>query len=488
MTDYLVAFTFVIYLIAVFAVGVYAYRRTHNANEYFLGGRQLSPFVSALSAGASDMSGWVMIGLPGFAYLAGLEAVWIAAGLCAGVALAWLLVAKRLRVYSYLLDDAVTLPAYFHRRFEASGPWLRSVCAVFILLFFLFYVSSGLVGGAKLFVSVFGVDYQWAVVIGALAVISYTLVGGFLAVCWTDVIQALLMTLGLIIVPWVVYNSVTDFGAVIEAKNPAMLDLWSNQHGEPLTFIAWASLVGWGLAYFGQPHILARFKGIRSAGEVPKAASIAIVWSLVVYSMAICVGMSGAAFIEQPLPDAEKVFIVLVDMIFNPWIAGVLLAAILAAIMSTVDSQLLVCSSALAEDLINSWRREQIQPGTALAVGRVAVVGIALLAAVFALDPDSKVLDVVAYAWGGLGAAFGPALLVSLYWSRMTTAGAVAGVVVGGSTVVIWAQLSGGWFNLYELVPGFFLSLLAVIVVSLLTARPAESTVNQFNNMLEQLK
>jgi sodium/proline symporter len=487
MNHIAVGVTFIVYIFAVFAVGIYAYRRTHNTSDYFLGGRSLSPFVSALSAGASDMSGWVMLGLPGFAYVAGLEAAWMAGGLCLGVALSWTLVAKRLRVFSFLLNDAVTLPGYFQRRFDDKGPWLRSICAIFILLFFLFYVSSGLVGGAKLFVSVFGLNYQLAVMMGALAVISYTLFGGFLAVCWTDVIQALLMTLGLIIAPLIAITGVSDLSAVLEAKNPAMLDLWTNQHGQPLTLIAWVSLVGWGLAYFGQPHILARYKGIRSANEVAKAAKIGISWSILVYSFSVLVGMSGAAFIAEPLPDAEKVFMVLVEMVFNPWVAGVLLAAILAAIMSTVDSQLLVCSSALAEDLIGVWRKQEMAAGSALKLGRAAVVVIAALAAVFALDPESKVLDVVAYAWGGLGAAFGPALLISLYWPRMTLAGAIAGVFVGGSTVVIWAQLKGGWFDVYELVPGFFFSVFAVFVVSLLTPKPNNWVASQFDKMKNAL-
>ena len=468
----IITITFCIYIAMVFALGIYAYKRTHDASDYYLGGRSLSPWVAALSAGASDMSGWVLIGLPGYAYLAGIEAAWMAIGLCMGVAMAWLLVARRIRKYSYALDDAVTLPAYFQRRFQVETPWLRSICAIFILLFFLFYVSSGLVGGGKLFVSVFGLNYQLAVILGTLAVISYTLFGGFLAVSWTDVVQALLMTLGLVIVPIVAITSVDDFTGTLAAQNPAMLDLWTNREGEPLTFIAWASLIGWGLAYFGQPHILARFKAVRSEEDVPKAATIGISWSLLVYSMSVLVGMSGAAYIAEPIADAEKVFMVLVEIIFNPLVAGVMLAAILAAIMSTVDSQLLVCSSALAEDIIDAWTKRDIHSAMALKLGRFAVVLLATIACLLALDPESKVLDVVAYAWGGLGAAFGPALLVSLYWKRMTAAAAFAGIFVGGTTVVVWAQFSGGWFDLYELVPGFFFSLFTVIIVSLLTPEP----------------
>lgn len=480
----IITVTFCLYIALVFTLGVYAYRRTHDASDYYLGGRSLSPWVAALSAGASDMSGWVLIGLPGYAYIAGIEAAWMAIGLCMGVAAAWLLLARRLRKYSYALDDAVTLPAYFQRRFAASSPWLRSICAVFILLFFLFYVTSGLMGGGKLFVSVFGMDYQLAVILGTLAVISYTLFGGFLAVSWTDVVQALLMTLALIIVPAVALSGMDDFRGNLAAQNPAMLELWTNRHGEPLTFIAWASLVGWGLAYFGQPHILARFKAVRSEDDVPTAATIGISWSLLVYSMSVLVGMVGAAYIAQPLADPEKVFMVLVEVIFNPVVAGVLLAAILAAIMSTVDSQLLVCSSALAEDIIDAWTKRDIHSSVALKLGRAAVVLLATLACLMALDPNSKVLDVVAYAWGGLGAAFGPALLVSLYWRRMTAAAAMAGIFVGGTTVVVWAQFSGGWFDLYELVPGFFFSLATVIIVSLLTPAPSDDVQQLFAKLM----
>jgi sodium/proline symporter len=259
------------------------------------------------------------------------------------------------------------------------------------------------------------------------------------------------MTLALVIVPIVALTSIDDFTGTLAAQNPHMLDLWTNRKGEPLTFIAWASLLGWGLAYFGQPHILARYKAIRSEAEVPRAATIAITWSLLVYTMAVIVGMAGAAYMPEPLADPEKVFMVLVEIIFNPLVAGVLLAAILAAIMSTVDSQLLVCSSALAEDIIDTWTKRDIHSATALKLGRIAVVVLAVLACLLALDPNSQVLKLVAYAWGGLGAAFGPAVLISLYWNRMTAAAALAGIFVGGTTVVVWAQFTGGWFDLYEL-------------------------------------
>ncbi len=478
------AFSF--YLLIILGIGLYAWHRTQNANDYFLGGRKLSPFVAAFSAGASDMSGWVMLGLPGYAYLAGIEAGWMSIGLCIGVALNWLFCAKRLRIYSMALGDAVTIPTYLQRRFADNSHWLKTVTAFFIVLFFLFYIGAGLIGGAKLFQSVFGLPYTIAVLSGAAIIVFYTLFGGFLAVCWTDVFQALLMTLGLILVPTLVINlsgGIGDYLEKVNTINPALLDMLSDKTGQPLSIIAIVSLMGWGLAYFGQPHILARFKAIRSKNAVAGAAAIGISWSVIVYITAVLVGLSGIVFIAEPLADSEKVFLVLTNLIFHPVIAGILLSAILAAIMSTVDSQLLVCSSALAEDLYPLISKKQLSSEQQLNIGRYAVAIIAIISTVIALDPNSKVLDVVSYAWGGLGAALGPAMLLSLYWPRMTKQAALAGVLVGGLTVIIWKEISGGIFELYELVPGFFLSALAIIVVSLATKKPDNTVQQQFDAM-----
>lgn len=479
----IISLTFVVYLAFVLWIGLIAYRRTRNAEDYFLGGRNLPPFVAALSAGASDMSGWLLIGLPGYAYAAGLEAIWIAIGLCTGVALNWGFVARRLRTYSAGLNNALTIPSYFQRRFDDSSPWLRSISAVFTLLFFLFYVSSAFIGGGKLFNTVFGIPYEMAVMLGALAVVSYTLFGGFLAVSWTDVLQGLLMSLALALVPIMVFMDVGSAASVqtkLNGVNPELLNAFTDTAGNPLTAIGLISLLGWGLGYFGQPHILARFKAIRSADEIPTAGLIALVWTLLVFVCALSVGLLGAAYIDPALSDSEQVFMRLVDLLFHPVIAGILLAAILAAIMSTADSQLLVCSSALAEDLYQHLHGKVATPEQSLAWGRKAVLGLALIAVVIALDADSKVLEAVAYAWGGLGAAFGPAMILSLYWSRMNRQGALAGIIVGGVTVIIWKQLSGGWFDLYELVPGFVLSSGAIILVSLLTPAPNDTTRSEF--------
>ena len=461
---------FLAYLAVVLAIGFYAYLKTSDAADYFLGGRQLSPAVSAISAGASDMSGWILLGLPGYAYLSGLEAIWISVGLCLGVAVNWLVVARRLRTFSVELDDAVTIPVYFQRRFAGSSRWLRPVSAVAILLFFLFYVSSGLIGGGKLFNSVFGVNYQVAVFVGVGVILLYTLFGGFLAVSWTDVFQGLLMILALAIAPALVLSGsggVEGFSQVVVAKNAYLMDAFTDSAGQPLGAMALISLLGWGLGYFGQPHILARFKAIRSVNDIGQAAVIGILWAVIGYFLAIMVGLSGLVYLADPLVDSERVFIVLTSLLFNPWVAGILLAAILAAIMSTVDSQLLVCSSALAEDLYPMITGKPLSPQQRLQAGRIAVVALALLATLFALNPDSKVLDVVAYAWAGLGASLGPAMLISLYWKKMTGRGALAGVVTGGVTVIVWAQLSGGLFDLYELVPGFLFSALAVYLFSI---------------------
>ena len=482
---------FLAYVAIVLSIGFYAYLKTKNATDYFLGGRELSPAVSAISAGASDMSGWVLLGLPGYAYLAGLEAAWISLGLVLGVAANWGLMAKRLRLYSEQLDDAVTLPTYLQRRFADNTPWLKSIASLSILLFFLFYVGSGLIAGGKLFNEVFGFDYHIAVFVSVALILFYTLFGGFLAVSWTDVFQGLLMLLALVCVPVLVISQtggLDEFTAKINLKNPQLLDAFTDINGNALGWMAIISAMGWGLGYFGQPHILARFMAIRSASETGQAASIGVIWAFLCYLLAILVGLSGLAYLPEVIADSEKVFIALTGLIFHPLIAGILLAAILAAIMSTVDSQLLVCSSSLAEDLYPLVSKKSLSPEQRLQVGRVAVVVLALMATLLAMNPDSKVLDVVSYAWAGLGASLGPAILISLYWRKMTARGALAGVFVGGATVIIWPQFEGGIFELYSLVPGFGISALAVVVGSLIDNSEDQALIHKgFDKMTANL-
>jgi len=489
-----VTVTFFVYLLLMLAIGLWAYRRTQDSSGYFLGGRRLGPVPAALSAGASDMSGWLLLGLPGFAFTSGLQALWLAGGLLAGTWLNWLLVAKRLRTYSFLANDSLTIPEYFANRFGDWKHLLQVASAGFVLLFFLFYTSSGLVAGGKLFETVFGLDYDLAVIVGTLFVVSYTLFGGFLAVSWTDVVQGLLMAAALLLVPVIAIQSDGGVGAVlatIEQKNPQLLTLLRDGAGEPLTLIAVVSLVAWGLGYFGQPHILARFAGIRGKAEVPLARRIAVGWSALTMGGAVLVGLAGIAFVENQLggqlADAETIFMVLVDALFHPVIAGILLAAILAAIMSTADSQLLVSSSALAEDLYRQLLRPTASQGEIVAVGRGAVVLLAVIALWLAFDPDSTVLGLVGYAWAGFGAAFGPVLLLSLYWPRMNWNGALAGVIVGGLTVVVWKPLEGGLFDLYEIAPGVLLGALAIVLVSLATPAPGAGIREAFARMRAEL-
>lgn len=464
--------TFLAYLVVVLVIGVVAWRRTANLSDYILGGRRLGSWVTALSAQASDMSGWLLLGLPGYAYLAGLESLWLLIGLLIGTYANWLFVAARLRSATERYGDAITLPDYFERRFDDRSGLLRIISAAFILIFFTFYTSSGLVAGGKLFEAVFGMPYLWAVAAGAAAVVAYTFIGGFLAVSWTDFIQGSLMFVALlmvVIMGWAAVSGWPGITAAMEARNPELLDMFSNAAGEPMTMIATASLLGWGLGYVGQPHILARFMAARSATEtIPQARRIAMSWVTVTLICGTLVGLIGIAYLPEPLQgaDSEKVFIFMASALFNPVVAGICLAGILAAVMSTADSQLLVASSAVSEDFYKGLLRKRAGQGELLWVGRLAVIGIAIVAFGFAMNPDSKVLDLVAYAWAGFGAAFGPAIVLSLYWRRMNRNGALAGIVTGGLTVIVWKQLTGGIFDLYEIVPGVIFATLAILIVS----------------------
>ncbi|MBA4503341.1 sodium/proline symporter PutP [Marinobacterium marinum] len=492
--NYAVYGTFIVYLIMMLAIGVIAYQRTANSSDYFLGGRSLGPWPAALSAGASDMSGWLLLGLPGYAYGSGMEAIWLAGGLLLGTWANWRFTAKRLRTYSIEAGDALTLPEYFANRFQDRSRLLQVISAFFILLFFLFYTSSGLVAGGKLFETVFGLEYTTALIVGTLCIVSYTLFGGFLAVSWTDLVQGLLMAAALLIVPVAAIQADGGFSvmwAAVEAKNPELLTIFNDANGDPLSLIAIVSLAAWGLGYFGQPHILARFAACRSNDEIPTARRIAVGWSGLSMAGAVLVGLAGMLFVETQLGgelgDGETIFMLLVNAIFHPVIAGILLAAILAAIMSTADSQLLVSSSALAEDFYKQLLRKDASQKEIVMVGRLAVIGLSLIAMFLAFNPDSTVLGLVSYAWAGFGAAFGPALLISLYWKRMTRNGALAGIVVGAVTVVVWKQLSGGLFDLYEIVPGIVLATIAIVLVSLQGAEPNAEVQAQHERMLKNL-
>ena len=470
----IIGLTFTAYLLVVLVIGVIAWRRTRDLSDFVLGGRQLGSWVTALSASASDMSGWLLLGLPGYAYLSGLESIWLALGLLLGTWLNWRWVAAPLRTASEQAGNALTLPQYLSNRFHDDSGLIRVVSSLFVLLFFLFYTSSGLVAGGKLFEAVFGLPYLWAVALGALTIILYTAFGGFLAVSWTDLFQGLLMAAALVAVPLFAFGLTEGPAGTLEAienHNPALLNPFTDNQGKPLGMIAIVSLLAWGLGYFGQPHILARFKAVRDIRLLPQARRIAVSWVAITLTAACLVGLIGIPVFETPLADAEKVFIRLVDLLFHPLFAGICLAAILAAIMSTADSQLLVSSSAFTGDIYRVVLRKQAGERELVIVGRLAVLAIAVVAFLLAMDPDNKVLDLVSYAWAGFGAAFGPAVLLSLYWRGMNRWGALAGILAGGVMVVIWKPLQGGIFDLYELVPGFVISLLSIVLVSRLTSR-----------------
>lgn len=458
--------TFITYLALVLFLGIKAYRRTHDLSDYILGGRKLGVVVTALSVGASDMSGWLLLGLPGAIYLSGLSEVWIGVGLVIGAWCNWRFVARDLRVHSMHASNSLTLPDYLENRFHDHSRVLRLLSALVILVFFTFYTASGLVGGAILFESSFGMDYRVALLSGALIIVGYTFIGGFLAVSWTDAIQADLMLLALVIAPLTV---VIDAGGPaelmtrMEAVNPQSTSLFAG-----MTFVSLLSLLAWGLGYMGQPHILARFMAAEAPAQLTRSRRIAMSWMVIVLMGSVATGLAGIPyFAEAPLDNPETVFIDLSQSLFNPWVAGIITAAILSAIMSTIDSQLLVSSSVISEDFYRVFVRPGASDRELLAVSRGAVVVIALLALLIAADRDSRVLDLVSYAWAGFGAAFGPVILLSLKWRRMTAAGAIAGMLVGATTVVLWSTLSGGLFDLYEIVPGFLLAIAAIVAVSL---------------------
>ena len=484
-----IAIMFVAYAALMLYIGFYFYRQNKNTEDYFLGGRSLGPVVSALSAGASDMSGWLLMGLPGALYASGLIESYIAIGLSIGALLNWSFVAKRLRIYTSVIANSITIPDYFETRFDDDKHILRIVCAIVILIFFTFYVSSGLVGGAKLFEATFGIRYEYALTTGTLIIVAYTFLGGYKAVCWTDLLQGLLMMGALIVVPAVMLYHLGGFGeamAVIEEIKPNALSM-----GEGIGALSIVSALAWGLGYFGQPHILVRFMSIRSTKDIPAATFVGISWMVISLIGACFIGLLGIAYVhkfELTLQDPEKIFIVMSQLLFNPWIAGILLSAILAAIMSTASSQLLVSSSTIAEDFYKRIFNKEASNKTVMNLGRIGVLLVALVAFVISTDKESSVLSIVAYAWAGFGASFGSVMLFSLFWSRMTRVGAILGMITGAVMVVLWKNYLAELFNfpIYEIVPGFVAASAVIIIASLLTQlRPG--TKAAYERMLKEL-
>ena len=463
-----------VYFIVMLGIGFYAYKKsTSDVSGYMLGGRSLSPSVAALSAGASDMSGWMLMGLPGAMYISGMSSLWIAIGLVIGAFLNYIIVAPRLRTYTEVANDSITLPDFFENRFNDKSRMLRIVSSVVIIVFFTLYTSSGIVAGGKLFESSFGLNYEIGLYVTAGVVVAYTLFGGFLAVSLTDFVQGCIMFIALVLVPFVTISEVgglTEMQTSISQINPDLLDVFSG-----VSVIGIISSMAWGLGYFGQPHIIVRFMAIRKVKDMPIARRIGMSWMIVSIIGAMATGFAGIAYIAKTglaLDDPETIFIVLSQILFSPLIAGFLLAAILAAIMSTISSQLLVTSSSLTEDLYKTFLHKEANDKQQVLVGRISVAIVALVAIYLAYDRDSSILSLVSNAWAGFGAAFGPVIIASLYWKKMTRNGALLGMITGAATVLLWIYLpftiDGQSLSslMYEIVPGFILCSLVIYFVS----------------------
>ncbi len=472
-----------IYLAGMLLIGWFAYKRTSGLSDYVLGGRSLGPAVTALSAGAADMSGWLLMGLPGAMYTQGLSAGWIAVGLTVGAYANWLYVAPRLRTYTEEAGDAMTIPSYLENRFGDGTRIVRLVSALVIIVFFTFYISSGMVSGGVLFQSSFGLDYHTGLWIVAGVTIAYTLFGGFLAVSWTDFVQGLIMFLALVMVPIVTLSHSGGFGGAfseIRAIDPTMLDPLKGA-----STLGIISLLAWGLGYFGQPHIIVRFMAISSVKEIKSARRIGMGWMIFSVCGAMLTGLIGAAYFSRhglKLDDPETVFIQLSHILFHPLITGFLLAALLAAVMSTISSQLLVTASSLTEDLYRILLRRGASDRELSFVSRLAVLIVSVAALALSYTKNDTILTLVAYAWAGFGASFGPVILLSLYWKKMNRWGALAGMAVGAITVIVWANVPALKETLYEIVPGFAANLIAIFLVSKLTGGPRANGANLTEN------
>jgi sodium/proline symporter len=481
--------TFIAYLIALLAIGFCFYRRSSSIEDYLLGGRGMGSWVTAFSAQASDMSGWLLMGLPGAIYLAGTGGVWIAIGLFIGTALNWKLVAARLRIYTQK-TNAITLPCFFEARFRDPTGLLRIVSAIIILIFFAIYASSGLVATGKLFESTFAIEYHVAVIIGGFVIITYTFMGGFMAVCWTDLLQGALMVFAIVVVPLLTYRTAGGIETIGEAMTQKGISENLVPHAEtlPLVVCMIVSSMAWGLGYFGQPHILVRFMSIKSVGRLSRSMAIALVWVFLSLSGAVAIGFIGIAMYDGLSGgQEEKVFIYMIRDLFNPWFGGILLAAIFSAIMSTIDSQLLVSSSALSEDLYSKAMRKKASDRQIVLVGRVCVIIISLVALFLAMDRDNTILGIVSYAWGGFGAAFGPLVLFALFCRKTSWQSALAGMVTGTVVLVIWKRI-GLSETMYEIVPGFTANCLAILALNFFVGQKDERVLQEFDEVANAIR
>ena len=519
MFDWYVLGSFVGYLALMLGIGFFFSKRQESLGDYYLGGRRMNKWVVALSAQASDMSGWLLMGLPGAIYVGGFSEAWIGIGLLVGTYLNWKIVARRLRIYSHACKDSITIPDFICNRFRDPTGISRIVAAVIILVFFTFYTASGFVSCAKLFTSTFGIPdsvtvlgmtmtgYSLCLWIGAIVVVSYTLMGGYMAVCWTDFIQGSLMFVAIVLVPAIVVCNAGGFASTVDALNainPHLQSLFTNAStAKAAGFIGLASCMAWGLGYFGMPHILVRFMSIDNPAEVKGSRRIAMSWVTISLGAATVIGLVFHLYLkqkgltlEQVGNDPEKMFMVMINGIFNAGFisrvfAGILLSAIMAAIMSTADSQLLVSASSFSNDLYKVVLRKKASNRELLVVSRLAVGVVALVAIAMAMNTQSEffkvVMKMVSFAWAGFGAAFGPLILLALFWRRTNLAGAIAGMVVGATTCFVWkfvlSDMAGQYpiFGLYELAPGFLFAFVVTVVVSLVTKKPSAELLEEFD-------
>lgn len=489
---------FACYLVMMIGIGIFNMKKTKTTEDYFLGGRGLSSWVAALSAQASDMSGWLLMGLPGSIYIGGTGRVWIAIGLFIGTVLNWVFIAKPLRRYTIVANNSMTLPEFFSNRFHDKKKVLMTLSSIVITVFFLVYTASALASGGKLFNRVFGLDYHVAMVIGALVILAYTFMGGFLAVCKTDFVQGALMFVGLLTVPILAYMAIGGdvMGALTAGgvTDPDYLNLmYADGQSYPLSSIL--SDLAWGLGYCGMPHILVRFMAIRREKEIKKSTTIATIWVAISLAAACAIGVIGRGYIPG-LEDSENVFIEMIQKVFSDnmvfvFVGGIFLCGILAAIMSTADSQLLVCASSVSKDIYKNLIKKDAPDKKVLWISRATVVVVAVIATVIAWDPESSIMNLVSDAWAGLGCAFGPLVVLSLFWKRTNLPGAFAGIFTGGAFVILWDYIPFGSetmyakTGIYSLLLGFFISLVAIVIVSLLTKAPSEEVLADFRKVKE---
>lgn len=503
MTQTLILFSFVAYLIVMIYIGYYyGKQKTSNSAEFYLGGRQLGPLVAAMSAEASDMSSWLLMGIPGLAFITGLaDPFWTVLGLGIGTYLNWLFVTRRLRRYTVRLK-AVTIPEFFSKRYHDKRNVLMCISAIVILIFFVPYTAAGFKAVGTLLNSLFGYDYHASMIVGALIIISYTIMGGFMAVSTTDLIQSIVMTIALVVIVVFATGQAGGIDTVIDnAKQmPGYLSITSTYDvstGEksPYGWLTVVSTMAWGLGYFGMPHILLRFMAIKKETDIPLSRRIATVWVFISMFVAIAIGIIGYSVAKagvihnfQCTSDAERTIIELANVlaqegVLAALVAGIVLAGILACTMSTADSQLLTAASSFSENILQDVCNVKVKAKTSMLVARVTIAFIAALAVYLAWNPDSSIFNIVAFAWAGFGAAFGPVMLASLFWKRTTLSGAICGMVAGGVMVFVWKYMvrpMGGAWNIYELLPAFVVSALIIIIISLSTQKPSKEIIEDF--------